>query len=618
VRWVAIRGVAANLMQHANTKVAQHLHPHLRVLVRRHILWAILKDLTIGAGLSRWGTPPGNRHETSSAVVSTITYDTGAVSSQTRMDAFSNSKLHVVQWREMSSPVNGTPCPRQIPQHADSGYATRSNTAFTSPVGSSQNTSEEKTPQDEFAHSNTRSVPLPGREDLYIIRRDLDYTSNARFREIAPSMQQLLQKSMPKQWSSVFQSAKAKSKRPHATMMSMRLMVVGATAETAKPSIVIFLAGDQTRCVEAALEQPSLRGLYRSNDGVTPSFDVIVVGQEPRKRSYREVSVVWEASRQREKSLSTFCGVQICLDAGGGRSAAATLGGIVKLTYGPGDFKLVGMTAGHPIHDLLDPESDAEHLVFKHPRALGTVLHPLINNDIQDDDQAILVPKRDWALVEMNSPVRMRPNLMHIAGNEGGLNLQRKAPASQTGNLPLQSRGQGHSMTAAPPASFPDINPIEVVLLGGSSHFSGAMVGLLSHMLGAIMLSPDDGFVDAYLLTLDEGQELQDGDSGSWVVNPVSLEVYGHVVATDMTGDVYVIPLHESLEEMKDALGVESVSLLGTADILDAALLQDLKRSLVLDDADSGYVSVASAVRDTVSHNAETWVDDDTDAFDCW
>ena len=66
---------------------------------------------------------------------------------------------------------------------------------------------------------------------------------------------------------------------------------------------------------------------------------------------------------------------------------------------------------------------------------------------------------------------------------------------------------------------------------------------------------------------------VQDGDSGSWVVCPVSKQVYGQVVATDALGDVYVVPLHACFDEMKELIsGVESVDLPTTADLLDLAL----------------------------------------------
>ncbi|KAK4445398.1 hypothetical protein QBC34DRAFT_413164 [Podospora aff. communis PSN243] len=535
------------------------------------------------------------------------------------MDVPIDRNLHIIE--RMNSPsLTDTkfPPPRQIPRQPDSGYATQINTAFASPVTKRRDSTSQQS-QDEFAHNGARSVPMPGREDLQIVRRDIDYTCNARFREIAPTMQLLLHRSLQK-WTLGFPSVKAKSKRTQMTM-SLRLMVVGATAETAKPSIVIFLAGHQTRNLEIALQTDELKRLYRSDDGVTPSFDVIVVGQEPKRRSRREVSVTWDASRVKERDLSTLCGLRVSLDAGGGNSAVATIGGIVKLTYGPGDFKLAAMTAGHLLGDLLDMDpnddgADTEMTTFTDPRSFGTISHPAIQNSIGDEQ--VLIPKRDWALIDIDPLIRIRPNLIPKTGSAGRVGVPTKSASL---GLPLDNWA---CMTAAPPDSFPSAKPIEVTLLSDScsSRFSGARLGLLSHMPGAIMLSPEDGFIDACLLTLDDGQELHDGDSGSWVVNPISLEVYGHLVATDVTGDGYIIPLHAVLDEMKAAMEVQEVSLPGTADLLDAALLQDLRKARVLDDGDSGYVSMASAIPGKETCHAEgsgsMWGDDDGDDYNCW
>lgn len=150
-------------------------------------------------------------------------------------------------------------------------------------------------------------------------------------------------------------------------------------------------------------------------------------------------------------------------------------------------------------------------------------------------------------------------------------------------------------MSTAPPESFPSIRPIEVVMISNISAFpqTGILYGELSHIPASIMLNtPDDDddddgefLIEAYMLTLDEkGEnddgnpnpvlgEIQDGHSGAWVVNPISMEVYGHVVATDLTGDAYVIPLHATFDEMKRTMpGVEAVGLPTTADLLDLAL----------------------------------------------
>jgi hypothetical protein len=81
--------------------------------------------------------------------------------------------------------------------HTDSGYATGNNTTFTSFRDKAK---LELPSQDgeESANTTTRSVPLPGREELHIFRKDLDGVLHARFREIAPEMQRQLAKSAQK------------------------------------------------------------------------------------------------------------------------------------------------------------------------------------------------------------------------------------------------------------------------------------------------------------------------------------------------------------------------------------------------------------------------------------
>ena len=52
---------------------------------------------------------------------------------------------------------------------------------------------------------------------------------------------------------------------------------------------------------------------------------------------------------------------------------------------------------------------------------------------------------------------------------------------------------------------------------------------------------------------------LNAGDCGSWVVDPSTCEVYGHVVASDAMGDIYVVPLSTTLRDMEKRLGAAVV-----------------------------------------------------------
>ena len=51
------------------------------------------------------------------------------------------------------------------------------------------------------------------------------------------------------------------------------------------------------------------------------------------------------------------------------------------------------------------------------------------------------------------------------------------------------------------------------------------------------------------------------GDCGSWVVDHETYEVYGYVVASDILGEVYVVPLHAALHDITDRLAAISASL---------------------------------------------------------
>jgi hypothetical protein len=52
-----------------------------------------------------------------------------------------------------------------------------------------------------------------------------------------------------------------------------------------------------------------------------------------------------------------------------------------------------------------------------------------------------------------------------------------------------------------------------------------------------------------------------EGDSGAWVAHNAAPEVYGHVVATDILGDAYVMPSVDTLEEIRDCLAAKYVEL---------------------------------------------------------
>lgn len=51
------------------------------------------------------------------------------------------------------------------------------------------------------------------------------------------------------------------------------------------------------------------------------------------------------------------------------------------------------------------------------------------------------------------------------------------------------------------------------------------------------------------------------GDSGAWVIDPVTNELYGHVVASDVFGIAYVIPIDDIFKDIKLRLSLKAIKL---------------------------------------------------------
>lgn len=154
----------------------------------------------------------------------------------------------------------------------------------------------------------------------------------------------------------------------------------------------------------------------------------------------------------------------------------------------------------------------------------------------------------DWALIDFDRPADYRPNLLVLLDGENGA----------ARNRPLKENGKFTE----------DGSSRSVFLLSGTG---GVKKGTLSTSLSFLMMGPAKAFAKTYTLVLPQGsgkypsgicsqtqlrfQVLKAGDCGSWVVDPSTCEVYGHVVASDAMGDTYVVPLDATLRDMEKKLG---------------------------------------------------------------
>jgi hypothetical protein len=59
----------------------------------------------------------------------------------------------------------------------------------------------------------------------------------------------------------------------------------------------------------------------------------------------------------------------------------------------------------------------------------------------------------------------------------------------------------------------------------------------------------------------DLNKVLQTGDSGAWVIDVLTNSLYGHVVASDVFGISYVVPIQDAFQDIKLRLSLEAIDL---------------------------------------------------------
>ncbi len=73
-------------------------------------------------------------------------------------------------------------------------------------------------------------------------------------------------------------------------------------------------------------------------------------------------------------------------------------------------------------------------------------------------------------------------------------------------------------------------------------------------------------YIDESALT-ERSNGICDNDSGSWVIDCETFELYGHLVASDMFDGGYVIPMADISDDIKRQLYASGVELPSVVDI---------------------------------------------------
>ena len=397
----------------------------------------------------------------------------------------------------------------------DSGYATR----WPSPGQTESCTEGER---NTSILQKAIPFPLAKRKELLVFKKEVDRGIIARFNEVIPEIERLLLSHIR---SNRFFSSSTRHKP-----MAIRLMVLGKTESDAEECMVVFCSADLLKRVEQFFKKdPIVRDLCTPRDNTVPSFKVIVNAQPPRPRAtFSDIQVHCASSLSTD---DTFCGTPIKFVNNTEEFRIATFCGIIKVTSSNGVFKLYGMTAGHTLLDWEYPETETDHFVsgstihtsldgeneagverpgdsvedlmelgdsfvqvsaiplhteqdetaeawlFPESQELGRVLQTSnCEAGVEDEGKQYF----DWALFELNT---YRQNELRMAELSGNV--------------------RKHQLSLASEKLSPDSPSQLVTVMGGSQ---GPKRGVLSKLPGRIIMGPGDAFINAYLLTLDDGQ----------------------------------------------------------------------------------------------------------------
>ena len=457
------------------------------------------------------------------------------------------------------------------------------------------------------------------------------------------------------------------------TAISIKLKYAGECEATAKPWIIVQCDESASKRVRRFFNQQQLKAQYQPRDAQFPDvgFGLLVHGTPPKEIATDSEHYIcgdmWDGA-------ATLCGmpIKICTS---NETRLATLGGLIKVVSSEG-IQLYGMTAGHVVtredfaqeavdddghaygkqstedesctvdstsvagatkdepideasvtvdqscdgdkydedHDESSEQGDDEEeyefdLNSVHrQQGMSDIDLPALSQCLRRSDllrsywpklghvsfvshQSASNNDLDWALIHLKDPNLCRPNFLAFPDYENEF-------------------GVSGSLREGPRRLTRATHSREVLLLSG---MAGLKRGKLATSFGYLMIGPVKQFNEIYNVSMSEGSVLDEGDCGSWVVDSVTYEVYGHVVASDSFGDAYVIPLDVSFRDIRQQLAAEKVCLPTESEVLEWIQQEMLeensgRRSGVGGFTDSGYSSTRSTPQTLFENrSADAW-----------
>ncbi|KIN03323.1 hypothetical protein OIDMADRAFT_117858, partial [Oidiodendron maius Zn] len=144
------------------------------------------------------------------------------------------------------------------------------------------------------------------------------------------------------------------------------------------------------------------------------------------------------------------------------------------------------------------------------------------------------MPYLDWALIEFDDGYFERPNAFYSEDDPGNPKFLTRL------------------------AKAPETTGIAVFMISGASGIQkGVILNCNSYIGGRL----GENLCQTWNVILDDSTPIIDGDCGSLVVNQKTLEVYGHVVASNPLNEAYVVPLQNTMYQISQAFRAKETSL---------------------------------------------------------
>jgi len=374
---------------------------------------------------------------------------------------------------------------------------------------------------------------------------------------ITPSLNSAIQKR-----ARLFGSRKSKQKR----VDGVRLIVMGPDSleANATPHIVFFCSRDVGESIRELLEQPAWTRILRPDNTrmLSLSYKIVLSGITLKFFDSEFIAEFPEGDDPISRSSKlTNCGTPIHLYNGASTEwRRATLGGILEVMDDRGRVKCYAMTAGHQLDSWDDEESDQvedddanrdkDAWDFKGDDKYGTILtagsgygtYPVVKRYF------------DWAVFKMN-----RWKINAAVENDDVVEVSNHI------QLPDLEIGR------------PVVGQVKIITAS-----VGILMGVVQPGMAKIAIGPGEEVIDTYLVSISGDGcmfplftihpdfdtdivksriAIANGDSGSWVVSRDRNRLLGHVVASDILGDIYVVPIAATLADIQFRLQAFSISL---------------------------------------------------------